>query len=279
MSEKVYLNGRILSSDGGRISPLDRGLLYGDGFFETVRIEGGAPQRIERHLERLKASCCTAGFGDCVEFAAMKNGAEELIAANGVRRGRLRITLTRGVLPGVGTGPAESPTVLMQAGQMDLPPLGEAEPIVLAVSPWRTNERSPIVALKRIGYQANLLALAEARDRGADEALMLNSVGQIAEGCISNIFLVQGGRVLTPALDCGLLPGIMRSIVLEACRAEGIQAEEGAYTIDSLQAADEIFCTNALRGIMPVKRVLIDPEWERAARPVTAQLQRAVRLA
>jgi len=278
MSENVYLNGRILSSDAALVSALDRGLLYGDGFFETLRIEAGTPLRIARHLERLNASCCMAGFGDGLDSDAMKQGADEIIAANGVKRGRLRITLTRGVLPGVGTGPAEAPTVLMQAGQMDLPPLGEAAPITLAVSPWRTNERSPIVAHKRIGYQANLIALAEARERGADEALMLNSIGQIAEGCISNIFLVKDGRILTPALECGLLPGIMRGIVLEACRGEGIESEEGVYTIDSLQAADEIFCTNALRGIMPVQRVLIDPGWEREARPVTAQLQRAMRV-
>jgi len=273
MSEMVILNACVLSANEAHISALDRGLLYGDGFFETLRIEAGAPLFIERHLNRLKASCCMAGFGDCMDFDQMKRCAADIIAANGVQRGRLRITLTRGVLPGIGTGPAVAPTVLMQAGAMDLPPLDAAEPITLAVSSWRANERSPVVGHKRIGFQENLLVLADARAGGADEALLLNSTGHLAEGSISNIFLVKDGRVMTPALDCGLLPGIMRGIVLEAC-----DAEEAKYDLDDLHAADEIFCTNSLRGIMPVKRVLGDPEWQRQAWPVTTQLQSATRM-
>ena len=273
MSDMVSLNGCVLSENGAQISVLDRGLLYGDGFFETLRIEAGAPLLIERHLTRLKASCCMAGFGDCVDFDEMKRSADAIIVANGVQRGRLRITLTRGVLPGIGTGPAVTPTILMQAGAMDLP-LDAAEPITLAVSTWRANEQSPIVAHKRIGFQANLLALSEARARGADEALLLNSTGHLAEGSISNIFLIKDGRVMTPAPDCGLLPGIMREIVLEAC-----DVEEATYDLDDLHAADEIFCTNSLRGIMPVKRVLGDPEWQRDAWPITTQLQKATCIA
>jgi len=273
MSEQVSLGGVVLPEGGARISVLDRGLLYGDGFFETLRIEESVALLIERHLTRLKASCCMAGFGDCVDFDAMKCGAAEIIAANDVRCGRLRITLTRGVLPGIGTGPATAPTILMQAGAMDLPALDAAEPITLAISPWRANERSPIVGHKRIGFQENLLALAEARTCGADEALLLNSVGHLAEGSISNIFLIKDGRVMTPAPECGLLPGIMRDLVLEAC-----DVEEGAYDLDDLHAADEIFCTNSLRGIMPVKRVLGEPEWERHAWPATRQLQKATRI-
>lgn len=268
---RVYLNGRLVDAAGAAVPAADRGFLYGDGFFETTRVVAAAPLLLERHIARLSDSCRAAGFGPCVDAAAFAEGAARLIAANGVREGRLRITVSRGAAPGLAPGPARPPTVLMQAHAMDLPPLDAAAPIALALSDYRVNERSPVVRHKGLSYQANLLALAAGRDAGADEIVLLNSRDRLAEGAVSNLFLVRGGAVRTPSVECGLLPGITRAVVLELCRREGIPAEEGVYALDDLAGADEVFCTNSLRGLMPVQRLLGGPAYP-ADRPLTCAL-------
>ncbi len=158
---------------------------------------------------------------------------------------------------------------------MDLPPLAAAPPITLARSPHARNERSPIVRHKSTSYQFNALALAEGRGRGADEVYFLNSRGELTEGAISNLFWVKGGAVFTAGVECGLLPGITRQVVLELCAELAIPAEVGAYREPALLAADEVFCTNSLRGLMPVSRVLDPPRPALHAFPLTERLRSA----
>jgi branched-subunit amino acid aminotransferase/4-amino-4-deoxychorismate lyase len=126
-----------------------------------------------------------------------------------------------------------------------------------------------------VSYQLNVLALAEGRSRGADEVFFLNSQGRLAEGAITNLFLVSGGVVQTPDVSCGLLPGITRLAVLELCRDEGVPAAVGVYGEDALAAAAEVFCTNSLRGVMAVSSILEWPDKPLTDRPVTARLQAA----
>jgi branched-subunit amino acid aminotransferase/4-amino-4-deoxychorismate lyase len=254
---KVYLNGRLVARDEARISPLDRGFLYGDGFFETTRIAGGAALFLKRHLDRLAASCREAGFGREVDVGELSDAARRLTAENGAGEGYLRITVSRGPYGGrLAELEAAEPTVFIEARPMDLPPLDGAPPITLARSPCRRDETSPLIAHKSLSYGANVLALAEGRGRGADEVYFLNSRGHLTEGAISNLFLVRGGVVRTPDAACGLLPGITRAVVLELCAEQGIPAETGQYAEADLAEAEEAFCTNSLRGLMRVGRVL-----------------------
>jgi branched-subunit amino acid aminotransferase/4-amino-4-deoxychorismate lyase len=257
----VFLNGGIVPRAHAVISPLDRGFLYGDGFFETTRILDGVALWLDRHLDRLAASCRETGFGTPVEVEALRSGVERVIEANEVRDGYLRITLSRGVHRGeLADLEAAWPTTLVQASSMDLPPLDSPPPLVLAGSRYRIDEHSPLVRHKSLSYQANLLALAEARRAGADEVFLLNSADQLTEGAISNLFFVKHGSVCTPDVSCGLLPGITREVVLGLCAELTIPFETRVYGEEDIWTADLVFCTNSLRGIMPVERIVGPPD-------------------
>jgi len=274
--QSVYVNGRIVPASSLCISPLDRGLLYGDGFFETTRIVNGRPLMLQEHLERLVVACAETGFGNEIDAEELANAVGRIIAANGVTGGYLRITVTRGPLSGsLSDLSTDAPTAVIQARPMALPPLGAAPPIVLARSPHRQDEDSPIVAYKSLNYQVNVLALAEARRRGADDAFFLNTQGQLAECTTSNLFLVRDGVVCTPDVACGLLPGITRRTVLALCAELGVPSETGKYSEADLPAAGEAFCTNSLRGIMPVEAVLEYPESGLTVGPTVGRLQQA----
>ncbi len=275
-ADRVYLNGDLVPREAARISPIDRGFLYGDGFFETTRIEGGRAVFLGRHLRRIAASCAETGFGVDLDTEAMGDGVRDLIAANGVRSGYLRITVSRGVHAGALTRlQADAPTVFAEARPMDLPPLDGPAPIAIVRSAYRRDEHSPIVRHKSLSYQLNVLALAEGRAAGADEVYFLNGAGELAEGAITNIFFAREGVVRTPDVACGLLPGVTREVVLEVCAQQGIPAEVGRYAEADLLSADEVFCTNSLRGLVGVHRILASPEVAPPGGPVLSRLQAA----
>jgi branched-subunit amino acid aminotransferase/4-amino-4-deoxychorismate lyase len=273
--ERVYLNGQVIAADNARISPLDRGFLHGDGFFETVRVWHGRPFRLSWHLDRLDRALRETGFDDAVDLHAVADAAESLVRTNRVSDGRVRVTVSRGVMPGLEVSRPPAPTVLVQAHEMALPRPGRAAPIVLALSDHRVCAGSRTSGLKSISYQGNLLALSAGRRRGADEVLLQNSNGRLAEGACTNVFFVRQGRVHTPDARCGLLPGIARAAVLQLCGDREIAVHEGLYEPEDLWAASEVFCTNSLRGIMPVERIIERPSMDLSERPVTRTLQDA----
>jgi len=274
--DRVYLNGSLVPRNEARVSALDRGFLYGDGFFETTRVVAGRALLLGRHVDRLNRSCRHAGWERDVDGREIARAVAELVACNGVGEGYLRITASRGPYEGRLTElVASKPTLLIQVRAMQLPPVGAPPPLVLARSPHRRNEHSALVAHKSLSYQENLLALARARERGAGEVYFLNTRGRLAEGAITNLFFVRSKTVCTPAVECGLLPGVTRQVVLELCDAEGMPHEEGQYGEKELASADEVFCTNSLRGIVPVSAILEYPEKTFPNRPMTSALQRA----
>ncbi len=274
--EWVHLNGTLVGRDRARVSALDRGFLYGDGFFETMRVLSGRSLFIERHLARLAGACRDGGFGTWPGAADLAARCDELIGANDVTDGYLRLTVSRGALAGsLADLQAEEPTVLVCARPMELPGPGALPEVVLARSGYRVNEHSPTVGYKSLSYQANVLALSEARREGADEVYFLNGAGRLAECATSNLFFVRDGCVCTPADDCGLLPGIARSLALEICSAVGIPFRLGRFDEDDVAFADEVFCTNSLRGVMAVRAFAHWPERRLGERPVTVRLNRA----
>jgi branched-subunit amino acid aminotransferase/4-amino-4-deoxychorismate lyase len=273
--DSVWLNGKIVHRGAAEIPANDRGFLYGDGFFETTRILCGTPLFLDLHLARLAASCGETGFGWQPDSEELSAGACELVTGNSVRDGYLRITVSRGTHTGALTSLATAaPTVFIEARAMDLAPLDQAPPVVLARSSWRRNERSPLVGHKCLSYMENVLALADARQRGADEVYFLNSRDLLTEGAITNLFWVRDGTVHTPSLACGLLPGITRRVVLDLCARQGLPAREGEYVEADLATADEAFCTNSLRGIMAVRGLLDRPDARLVEGRVTTRLRR-----
>ena len=261
-TEKILLNDRLVPADEARVPALDGGYLYGEGFFETTRVFEGGAFALSMHLERLRDSCSWAGWDHVPDEERIRSGVGRLIEENDVQDGYLRITASPGRRGG------EEPTLLIQAHDMDLPSPGEAEPLTLGRAEARRAEEDPLVRHKSLCYYGNIRAMRKAREAGADEVYFLNHGGHLAEGAISNLFFISHNMVYTPALNCGLLPGIARKLVFTLCSLHNIPFRTGQYEERALLECDEAFCTNSLRGVMPVSGLLDGPGF----RPVPGRL-------
>ncbi|QXC61425.1 aminotransferase class IV [Aquihabitans sp. G128] len=253
MSTWVWTDGAVAPAADARIGATDRGVLLGDGVYETCKVVDGAPFALTRHLARLRRSAALIGialpWGDSlIRSACAKAVGAALIDPLGDGAvGRLRITVTGGAGP---LGPdrgGQEPTLIVAAG-----PSRTWEPTtdVITVG-WAINERSPSVGAKTTSYLDSLLALAEAHRAGADEAVLANTAGILCEGTGSNVFLVVDGVLCTPSLASGCLPGVTRALVCEAVEV----VERDDLTLDDLRAAPEAFLTSSTRDVHPVARV------------------------
>ncbi|MDW7553290.1 MULTISPECIES: aminotransferase class IV [Azospirillum] len=243
----VWLNGRLLPAAEARIDPADRGFTLGDGLFETIRVSGGTARHLDRHLARLADSAALLGLPLPYGIAALAAAAGGLIAAQGRAEGVLRITLTRGtgargVLP-----PADAAPTLLMTLVSAPPPAGPVEAVIAQST--RRNEHSPLSRVKSLNYLDSILARQEAAARGAGEALLLNGAGRLAESSVANLFIVREGRLLTPPVAEGALPGIRRALILERD-----DAGEAPVSVADLLGAEEAFLTNSL-GLRPLLRV------------------------
>lgn len=234
------------------IDPLDRGFTLGDGLFETVLWQEGRLQRLGPHLNRLTAGCEALGLPP-PDLAEAERRMLQAVREAGLASARVavRLTLTAGV-GGRGLDRPErpSPTLIATAALAPVPTT-QARLVTAAA---RRNEGSPASRWKTLAYLDNVLARQEARAAGADEALMLNVAGEIACAAAANIFWVdEDGRLCTPALDCGVLAGVVRAAVLEAAAALGLQALEVRAGREALDGARHIFVTNSLIGVRGVE--------------------------
>lgn len=240
----VWLDGGLIAAEAARIAPSDRGFTLGDGLFETLAVHGGEMARLPAHLARLAAGARVLGLP--VPPFDLPQVATALLQANGLSDAVLRLTLTRGTGPRGVLPPAQpSPTLLVTAAPMAAP-AGPARLVVATVT--RRNEHSPLSRIKSLNYLDNILARQEAQARGADDALLLNTQGRVAESTIANVFLVLEGALVTPPLSEGALPGVMRAEIL----ARG--AAERPIAVDDLAAASEVFLTSSL-GVRSVRKV------------------------
>lgn len=257
MEEIVYLNGSLMPLTEARISPFDHGFLYGYGLFETMRAYGGRVFRLERHLARLMRSAEFLGLASKLATFDLEKAVMETIGANGLSDARIRLTVSAGegeITPDPAT--LKEPTVLIMA-QSYTPYLMERyeKGFKVVVSTIRLNSQSPLSRIKSANYLNNILARREAKEAGADEALILNERGFLAEGSTSNIFLVIRGLLITPSEESGILPGITREAILELAPSLGIKAREREVTQEHLIKADEAFLTNSLIEVMPITEV------------------------
>lgn len=239
---------------GGNIAPDDRGFAYGDGLFETIAVRNGVPRFLARHLARLTAGCAQLQI-PLPESAALREQMQTLIGAH--QLGTLKIILTRGRGPRGYAPPAHvAPTcaLVFSADEQPRPRWYSAGmDVVICRTPASSN--AALAGLKTLNRLDNVLARAELRDAAAGEGLMCDDGGRVIGGTMSNIFAVRQGGLLTPQLDrCGIR-GIMRSVVLEVASAAGIAVTETAIPRAQLMEADEIFMTNALVGIQPVRHL------------------------
>ena len=274
----IWLNGRMTSREAPHLDASDRGLLLGDGLFETMRAYNGRVFRLDAHLARLAAGLKRIGVPLVLDRAQIAAAIAETLAANGLagKDGSLRLTVTRGPGPRGLMPPVEvRPTMLISAHPLAPPPRAPATAIVTAI---RRNEHSPLANLKTLSYLEHVLARQEASSRGADEALFLNTAGRLADASAANLFLVaRGGGLVTPPVEEGVLPGVTRAAVLQLATTLGIRAEERPVEIGKLRAAGEAFLTNTLIQVRPLVRVDGRTVGTGEPGPVTRRLQDAYR--
>jgi branched-chain amino acid aminotransferase len=255
---KVYLNGRVLE-EGEAVLPLqDRGVLFGDGIFETIRAYAGQPFRLDRHLARLRRGCEALRLPLFPEDAEFAMAISHLYQEN-VGRGDayVRITLTGGAYDGSKdlTRPG-TPTLFVVVKPFEgYPDEYYTRGMRMAVTGVRRNSSSPLSRIKSNNYLDTLIAKQEARDRGADDAIFLNEQGHLAEASTANLFWVRNRGVFTPEIGCGLLPGITREAVVELCGGLEIACKEGCYLLGELTGADEVFISVSTGEVVPVSEV------------------------
>lgn len=234
----VWIDGALRLASQARIMPHDRGFTLGDGVYETLRAEDGAIHHTARHLARLRRGAAVLGIPVRQNDAAILAAMEEVLAASGLRAAALRVTLTRGPAAR-GLMPPSDPAPTLVVAATPLPVPSPARLIV--ASETRRNEFSPLSRIKSLAMLDSVLARMEAERYGADDAVLLNTRGNVAEATAANLFALVGGEWLTPRLEDGALPGIAREIALEQGRVR-----EARIALDALLQADALRLVNAL---------------------------------
>ena len=254
MTEIIYFNGHLVPRAEAKLSPFDHGFLYGYGLFETMRAYEGHIFRLDRHLTRLRCSAESLGLRPKLDAFDLENACVETLQANKLKDARVRLTITAGegdMTPDLNT--CSNLTVLVAAKNfVPLPPGRYEQGFKAALSFLRRDSQSPLSRLKCTCYVSNILARMEAKAAGCDEAIMLNELGYIAEGSTANIFLVSEGKLSTPSLESGILPGITREAVLEIARDLNIKTVERQVELRELSRAEEAFVTNSIIEVMPL---------------------------
>ncbi|MGB9887499.1 MAG: aminotransferase class IV [Moorellales bacterium] len=264
---RVWVNGRLTGEEAA-VPAADPGFLYGEGLFETLAVCRGRPVLPEPHLERLAASAAWLGLPDPGRKVWLE-ALEEVIAANQVGEGWVRLVLTRG--PGGGLA-------LVAAGEgRRYPEEHYRRGWRAVISSYRQDQNSPLCRHKTLNFLPHLLARREALARGADEGLHLNLAGEVAEGAYTNVFLVRGGRLVTPPVESGLLPGVTRAAVMELAAELGLAVRERPVRPEEFLEAEEAFLTSSLAGVMPLVAVEGRRIGSGRPGPVTLALGRAYR--
>ncbi len=248
----AWVDGRLRDPAEPVLAALDHGVTVGDGVFETCGVVHGQAFALTRHLRRLRHSAVGIGLPEPDEDLLRDAVAEVLAAGTGL--GRLRITVTAGIGP-LGSGRIPGPaTVLVLAGRASPPDV-----VRVVRVPWVRNERSAVAGLKTTSYVENAVVLAHAQARGADEALLANTVGELCEGTGTNVFVETGGEVLTPPLSSGCLGGITRELVLEWGADAGLPVREAqpgelpyAVLDDVAAGRAHLGLTGSVRTVAPV---------------------------
>ena len=257
---QYHVNGRLVESNEATVSVEDRGFLYGDAAFETCRAYGGEVFEWAAHLQRLAETCETLGMPDAVPDD-LHDRIDATLSANDLADAYDRVSVTRGVQPGKLT-PAEAvePSVViivkpLPRGGVDGEDVWDGPADVRTVERRRIPEAAMPADAKTHNYLDGILARLELRGTGADECLVRNVDGAVAEGATSNVFFVADGTLKTPSLAGPILPGVTRAVVLELAAERGIPVETGTYDVDGVRAADEAFLTNTTWEVRPVAAV------------------------
>ena len=249
----IWVNGHRTSADSLHLSALDRGFTLADGVFETMRVYDGHAFRLDAHIRRLSDATSAVGIPLPTDIGDVVTRAVVEASASGLREASVRLTVSRGVgSPGLAPPASPQPTiVLVIAPPPAFSPDIYANGVTVHVASGRRNERAMTAGLKTIAFTDSVLALAEARAAGADDAIFLDTEGHLSEATSSNVFMAAADSkaLVTPPLSCGALPGITRAAVIELASALGLDVEVRPIEHDELLASREVFLTSSLRAI------------------------------
>ena len=271
----IYIDGKFYSEDEAKVSVFDHGLLYGDGIFEGIRFYNGRVFRLEEHLERLWDSARSICLQVPISQRAMSEALLETIRQNDLRDGYIRLIVTRGV-GNLGLNPEQckKPSVIIITAQIALysEEMYRRGLTVVTVATRRTNPSALNPAVKSLNYLNNVMARIEANQANADEALMLNDEGNVAECTADNVFVVKRGQIFTPPITAGALRGITRAVVFEIAAETGIRVTETDITRHDVFIADEAFLTGTAAEIIPLVKADGRPIGTGKPGPITTRM-------
>ena len=256
MTASVFLNGQFLPRDEAKIGIYDAGWLHGAGLFETMRAEQGCVFRLESHMNRLLNSAAKLWLTIDRRALPDRSVFDQLLEKNNLRTARIRLTVTAGTIQI--SSPTEIPPLsiaLTATAIDDYPEDYYQKGVPVAICDFRTSPSDPLAGCKTTCYMPRLMGLRQAREKHCVEALWFTTANNLAEGCISNVFVIKDGVLRTPPTDTPVLPGIARDVVLETGASLGMETRQEALVIDDLLDADEVFLTNSIMQVLPVIRV------------------------
>ena len=241
-TQSMWLNGELVDDVSPAVFANDHGFLLGDGVFDTLAIRNGTPTFLDRHLRRLRAGVDRLLIANTPTDEELTSALFQLIEANSIDAARVRITIT----PGPGPSPRDRGTQPLTV--IATSPLDKAAPSVsLCTVQWTRNERSPLAGIKSTSWGENASILRYAATNGFDNAILCDNSGRLSECTTSNLYLVIDERIVTPSLDSGCLPGIIREVLID----EQFVSEQDLMPSD-LALATEIFISSSITGVVPV---------------------------
>lgn len=257
----AFVNGRMVAEKLAVVPVTDRGFLYGDGVYETIRVYGGKPFLLHDHLRRLNSSMAGLKLAPPMSLIEIGRAVQKVIATNKMSEAVVRVTVTRGTgVRGIDPAGSGRPTVVVMASKFGSYPADQYRNGITAavVSVRRTAPDAVPIDIKSNNCLNQILARMEATELGAQEAIMLTTAGLVSEASASNVFIVKNGAVQTPKIDGSLLPGITREWVMRVAREAGYGVSERKMPVTALSEADEVFLTNSVMEIMPVSRLIFN---------------------
>ena len=252
MSQKIFLNDGIVDSSQAHINCADGGFLYGAGLFEAMRASNGVVFALDEHLDRLFTSAEKLKIHLRGDKKFVADAVYETLNTNSLKEARIRLTATSGAI----SAETPEPTLLVTAVNFEPYPKEYYDKgIMVVLNSYRQNPADVLAGHKTTSYFSRISALDVAHQKRAAEALWFTIDGRLAEGCVSNVFIVKDSTIYTPSLKTGILPGIARKTVLNLAAENSIKSEEKDLGIDELLGADEVFITNVIMQVMPVIKI------------------------
>ena len=274
---KAFFNGKIIPLSEVSISVFDRGFLYGDGLFESLRTYNRRPFLLDQHIKRLYRGLKLTRIRPPMSAKQLKLAVLKTLATNNFKESYIKIIITRGTAIGHGLSQdkvkSKASLIILVEEQKDYAKQTFTKGWKAIISSIIRPE-IPTSQIKSLCYLTNILAMMETKKRGANEALLLDERGNLSEGTISNIFVVKHGTIYTPSLDTALLPGITRNLVIKLAQQAAFQVTEKFLTPKELYTAEEAFVTFSGAGIVPLTKIWKKKIGRGQPGPVTNTLMR-----